>query len=190
MKNDKRRAAFIEAADDLFVQKGIANTSVGDIANRAGVTRSLFYHYFNDKQDITDAVIEKRIDEFMDYLREWTLSLGGGSFRDSLRRLVGVMRSFLNGPTSLGSRVIYEQDASLYQRFVVRSSKLLSQHFVDSRGIRGSLIDYTHVRHPQESFYVLSVGIMSIMIREPDIGDEIIADLIAETLHIDLSQSV
>lgn len=40
-------------------------------------------------------------------------------------------------------------------------------------------------RHPKESFYALSVGIMSMMMRQPEVTDEVIADLSIDTLHID-----
>ena len=186
MQKDARYAAFVTAADELFMEKGIGSTSVGDITKRVGVARSLFYHYFEDKQGIVDAVIDSRVNDFMEYVREWTRSLDGGDFSSALLNLVKLMRGYLHSPTSLGSRIIRERDAGLYHRFVVRSSILLSEHFVSTRKERGALIHYTHTRHPAESFYVLSVGVMSMMVRNPEVTDEVIADVIAETLCIDM----
>ena len=188
MQKDARYAAFVSAADDLFMEKGIGGTSVGDITQRVGVTRSLFYHYFGDKQGIVDAVIESRIKDFMQYVRDWTRNLDSSDFSVALLKLVGLIRGYLYDPASLGSRIIRERDVSLYHRFVVRSSMLISDYFVSTREERGALMHYTHVSHPAEAFYVLSVGIMSMMVRNPEVADEVIADIIAETLCIDMSQ--
>lgn len=190
MQNDIRRASFVDAADELFLEKGITSTSVGDITSRVGVTRSLFYHYFDDKDDITDAVIDMHVDEFMGYVQNWTLGLGDCSISDSLIGLARIARTYLEGPTSFGNQILVESDAGLYQRFVVRSSRLLADYFVNTRGKRGAFINWTDTRHPWESLYMLSVGIMSMMVRREAFTDEVVADLIADTLHIDLGQQV
>ena len=184
MHTDLRRAAFVGAADELFLERGFANTGVGDIARRVGVTRSLFYHYFKDKQAITDAVIDKRVDAFMEYVQSWTESLKGPTIQDVLTRLVGIVRSYLTGPDSLGYRIVREQDASLYHRFIVRSSQILSEYFVNSAGMDGSLIEITNTRHPKESFYVLALGILNMLIEDSEVPDEVVADIMADALGI------
>ena len=56
--SDKRRQQIIDAARQLYEEQGLARTSVKDISERCGVARSLFYHYFPDKQAVTSAVID------------------------------------------------------------------------------------------------------------------------------------
>ncbi|MCQ4118925.1 TetR/AcrR family transcriptional regulator [Rhodococcus tibetensis] len=46
------RKAVLDAAKTLFVGKGFANTSVGDIATLANVSKGAVYHHFDDKQEI------------------------------------------------------------------------------------------------------------------------------------------
>ena len=41
---DLRRLEIIAAARELYEEKGLSKTSVQDITNRVGVTRTLFYH--------------------------------------------------------------------------------------------------------------------------------------------------
>ena len=53
------------AARELYEAQGVAATSMAAIARKAGVTRSLVYYYFPDKQAVTDAVID-------DYPRTWS----------------------------------------------------------------------------------------------------------------------
>ncbi len=46
------RAALIEAAEEIFLQKGFGNTSLSEIARRAGITKSLIHHYFGSKEGL------------------------------------------------------------------------------------------------------------------------------------------
>jgi TetR/AcrR family transcriptional regulator len=41
---------ILRVAEDLFVEKGFVGTSMSEIAERAGVAKSLIYHHFESKQ--------------------------------------------------------------------------------------------------------------------------------------------
>jgi len=56
--NKKER--LIEAATDLIYEKGFANTSLADIANKAEVPLGNVYYYFKSKESLAKAVIETR----------------------------------------------------------------------------------------------------------------------------------
>jgi len=51
---------LLETAFDLFVQNGIAKTSIADISKAAGVGKGTFYLYFKDKQDLEARLISRR----------------------------------------------------------------------------------------------------------------------------------
>ena len=55
------RARLLDAAIARFAVKGIAATSLRDIATEAGVTPALLHYYFGDKAQLQDAVIEERL---------------------------------------------------------------------------------------------------------------------------------
>lgn len=63
---DLRRASLIEAAGALFVKKGVEATTVDEVAARAGVAKGTFYHYFDTKTDLLDALRLRFSDEFLD----------------------------------------------------------------------------------------------------------------------------
>ena len=46
------RERLVLAAVDLFTEQGYDATTVAQIAERAGVTRSTFFRYFPDKRDV------------------------------------------------------------------------------------------------------------------------------------------
>ena len=58
---EERRAEIIRAARELYEEQGLAHTSILDITTRVGVTRTLFYHYFPDKDAVTSAVLDDYI---------------------------------------------------------------------------------------------------------------------------------
>jgi AcrR family transcriptional regulator len=49
------RERLVIAALDLFTEQGYDDTTVAQIAERAGVTRSTFFRYFPDKRDVLAA---------------------------------------------------------------------------------------------------------------------------------------
>lgn len=56
--------ALREAAFELFAQHGFEQTSVDDIAARAGVSRASFFRYFNAKEDVLNFDNEQRREVF------------------------------------------------------------------------------------------------------------------------------
>lgn len=49
---EARRAQLLAVAEDVFARLGFQGTAVDDIAAEAGVTRTLIYKYFADKDEI------------------------------------------------------------------------------------------------------------------------------------------
>ena len=56
---DERFTEFLDTAQTLFFQKGYASTSVQEIIKTIGVAKGTFYHYFNSKADILEAIVER-----------------------------------------------------------------------------------------------------------------------------------
>lgn len=49
---DETRTKLLDAAEEVFFEKGVSRTSLGDIAQRAGATRGAVYWHFKDKMDV------------------------------------------------------------------------------------------------------------------------------------------
>lgn len=54
-----RRNEILDAADELFSQKGFDNTSTNDILEKVGIARGTLYYHFKSKEDIMNALIER-----------------------------------------------------------------------------------------------------------------------------------
>jgi TetR/AcrR family transcriptional regulator, cholesterol catabolism regulator len=83
---EQTRADIVRAALSLFEQKGYHGTSVGEIAERAGITKGAFYHHFGSKEELLQLIH----DEFSAYQEE-TIRVAldrGDDPREQLRQLV------------------------------------------------------------------------------------------------------
>ncbi|MET3696732.1 TetR family transcriptional regulator [Bacillus oleivorans] len=56
---EERRNEILDAADELFGQKGFDGTSTKDIIEKVGIARGTLYYHFKSKEDIMDALIER-----------------------------------------------------------------------------------------------------------------------------------
>jgi AcrR family transcriptional regulator len=70
-KGEQTRAEIIACAKDLFYHRGYAATSFSDIVDAAGVYRGNIYHYFKTKDEILEAVVTQRLQEFRAVQGEW-----------------------------------------------------------------------------------------------------------------------
>ncbi len=61
MSHSATRERIEEKADALFYEAGFEATSFADIADAVGISRGNFYHHFKSKDDILDAVINRRL---------------------------------------------------------------------------------------------------------------------------------
>ena len=51
-----KRQSIIDAAINVFADKGYHASRISDIAQRAGIAYGLVYHYFKNKEEILDTI--------------------------------------------------------------------------------------------------------------------------------------
>jgi AcrR family transcriptional regulator len=81
-RTDATRAALLEAARALFVEKGYAETATPEIVAKAEVTRGALYHHFADKKALFKAVVEREAGLVADDIE--ARSADAGSAREAL----------------------------------------------------------------------------------------------------------
>jgi AcrR family transcriptional regulator len=57
-----RRDAFVEAAQRLLQTKGYEQLSIQDVLDETGSSKGAFYHYFDSKEALLDAAIDRIVD--------------------------------------------------------------------------------------------------------------------------------
>ncbi|MFB7891357.1 TetR family transcriptional regulator [Microbacterium sp. NPDC056044] len=120
------RETIAEAACELFLEQGYEQTSIVDIARRAGVSRSSFFNYFSSKSDVLWAGLDERLTAFEQGLvsgggtdaaadvRAATLAIADSFAPDSLA--LGIVNA-----TAMGLEAEYERDAALRRARVARA---------------------------------------------------------------------
>lgn len=68
---------IVAAADDLFYRQGFDHTSFADIADVVGLSRGNFYYHYRTKDEILDAVIDRRIEATRGMLAGWAAGSDG-----------------------------------------------------------------------------------------------------------------
>jgi AcrR family transcriptional regulator len=76
-KGQRTKALLMDAALDLFAERGIDATSVNEITAHANVANGTFYYHYKDKEEFVDALehavatmFVNRVDEFMEKLTD------------------------------------------------------------------------------------------------------------------------
>ncbi len=67
---EERRNEILDAADELFGQKGFDGTSTNDILEKVGIARGTLYYHFKSKEDIMDALIDRYNIRLLDEAQE------------------------------------------------------------------------------------------------------------------------
>lgn len=83
------REQIVEAADRLFYEQGFDATSFADIAAAVGISRGNFYYHFKTKDEILDAVIDRRLSTTRAMLSRWEAEGAGPA--DRIRSFVHIL---------------------------------------------------------------------------------------------------
>ncbi len=59
-KGRQTRQRIIDAAAELIYERGVAGVSLDDVRQVTGTSKSQLYHYFDDKNDLVHAVIDRQ----------------------------------------------------------------------------------------------------------------------------------
>ena len=69
-KNPERRQELMAAAQHLFYTRGYENTSVNDIIKAVGVSKGAFYHHFDSKTAVLEAIVAQLMEQAVADLQE------------------------------------------------------------------------------------------------------------------------
>src|SRR5512144_2349213 len=67
-RREATRQRVLDAARQVFAERGVIGGTVEDICDRAGFTRGAFYSNFADKEDVLEALIEREQARLLEHL--------------------------------------------------------------------------------------------------------------------------
>jgi AcrR family transcriptional regulator len=99
------RDKLVEAARDVFAERGFAGTRMGDISDAAGVAHGTVYTYFDTKEDVLLAVLESVIDDLH-------RAMTPPNVRDPIARVEAANRAYLDSYRAHAHLLRVAQEAS------------------------------------------------------------------------------
>lgn len=144
VKRERRKEArpgeLLDAALDLFVEKGFAATRVEEVAARAGVSKGTLFLYFQSKEELLKAVVR---DNISGRLNEWNDEFASfdGSTADMLTYCMNVWWDRVGAGKASGITKLMMSEASnfpdiaaFYQQEVILPGQTLIRRILQ-RGI-------------------------------------------------------
>jgi len=103
----ERREQLLEAASEMFVDRGYHATGMDEIAERAGVSKPVLYQHFSSKLDLYLAVLQQHVEILVSSVRQALRTT-----TDNRQRLRSAVQSFFDfiEHDSQGYRLIFEND--------------------------------------------------------------------------------
>ena len=159
---EERKRELIDAAERLFITEGYAQTAISDIVNEVKVSQGTFYYYFDSKEDVLVAVLEKEIA----IMESDFCQIANRSDLDEAVKLNSMFNRFISIATSgkkLMGYVHEGMNATLHKKLMkvrpfARIAPIMAE--VISKGIDKGRFN---VEHPLETSYLLLMLISSAL---------------------------
>ena len=175
--HDDRREEILAAVRDACAEEGVSRFSVSSITKRVGCTRSLFYHYFPDKEAALNDIIES----FIERLQAWNSDREQGDIEGALDDAVALMKHIVLDERDPSKSLATGGNAALYTAFVHRVADRTARYICDS-----TVVDFARYHEVRiDHVYVLITGLVMYIRTHPDAPDDLIKDIVASTLHIE-----
>lgn len=189
-----RREEIVSAARRLFATQGVHATTFQHIADAVGVTRGLVYHYAGSTPELVEMVLDACVSDFADDLRAWDAARTPGDIDGAVRDYIALFHRHLPGrdgepgadPARASSAppVPRVDDAGLYVRYVDASVDALLAVLEATTIPAYAARHRIEIRHVRETFAMLLHGLLGLMRTRPEVGDDVLADLVRQTLRL------
>ena len=94
---EERRRLILDAAVRVFARRGYHACRVGDIAEEAGVSHGLLYHYFDSKEEVLETVFRETWSSLLEAMRG--VEESGEPAPEQLRQVAAILlRSWRRDP--------------------------------------------------------------------------------------------
>ncbi len=130
------RNSLLDAAEQVFYDKGVSRASLGDIAQAAGATRGAIYWHFKDKADLFNAMMDR-----VTLPLECAYGFGGVGVEEGapLWRLRGAVRAVLCAVT-MDERARRVFEIAMYKvEYVQELDAVRDRHVMACEGFRAKL---------------------------------------------------
>jgi AcrR family transcriptional regulator len=163
--NDRIRRAttaqILETALRLFCEKGYYATAIAEIAQQAGISKGLLYHYFASKEEVLGALVDLRIEDILVMMNAAKAKstpvaqirhIVEGAFAD-VRQKPAVFQFYLN---------LFSQPN--LNPLVAKQSQKLRDEQVRQFQVQIRMFEQLGVKNPQERSLYFSATLQGVML--------------------------
>lgn len=177
-KEEERRHEFMDAAEKLFKENGIVDTTISSIVRELDVAKGLFYYYFKSKDDVIDAISEKYNEAFNEMMKA---SMDRPSFEDRLDQYVN---NCISSFRKLGEQLKGKDNEVDMSPLVSRSMEeacTAAEHGLEKLIEEGNEKEVLKLPYPHHYARIIVGGIITLVEEEPQ--DEVIQSIIMDLLN-------
>ena len=110
-EREERKKAIIKAAVRIFSSKGFVHTTVSDIAQEAGFSKSALYFYFRKKEDIIREILKSIIADFRHLIGK--IELEDLPFFDKIEKMFNAILNYVEFNKEIIT-ILYSEAHNLY----------------------------------------------------------------------------
>jgi AcrR family transcriptional regulator len=171
------RSELVEAAWELFARQGYEGTTVNAIIDKVGLSKGAFYHYFESKEDVLDAVVEHLTEHVLEDF-EPDLRNPGKDASHKLDCLISVFRSWNSENLDMVNDItlVLEKDENIIIRHKIdrRTDDLLLPPLVEiiAQGSAEGIYDVDDPRTAAEMVLVIFHAVREMQMRTIVEADE------------------
>ena len=146
-----RKMDFIKAADELFREQGLDQTSIKDIASRVGVSHAAFFYYYKSKNDIFRDVVVYHLGQY-ERMAEKMMEDNSLSAIKKLQAVIDLTISQGVNDSTFLKYLHTEGNSAIHDKYVERQQEIFIPLItkIVEQGIREGTIDLDYPKETVE----------------------------------------
>lgn len=156
-KSIQRKYDILKASQELFSTKGYQSTSINNIMDKAGAAKSVFYYYYNSKEQVLEDLVNMNINQIAVALSDIVNDRQLTALEKIQRMIMEEFKISFND-YSKDNHVHNIKNVDMHQKLLVRMTYVIAPLFssIISQGIEEGTF---HVNFPLETTEILLSGI-------------------------------
>lgn len=150
---------LLDAAAALFMEKGVVATTIDEIAARAGIAKGTFYHYYESKQALLQALQEDYSASYNGFVLDAVNQCRQDDPNARLRRWVKASFSELLRTMPLCDALFYEPE--MYLHWSVSREPFM--RYLVTLFQQGNQQKIWQIKHPELTAIILFHGIVGVV---------------------------
>ena len=160
-KYNVRLNEILDAAEMLFAQKGYEKTTINNILEKVGIGKGTFYHYFQSKEELADAVVS-RVAEYITARMNAAQLRPAENVPDKMLATLNAVRFTENPHSDLIDAMGNPYNAYLHQKITVNFVRLLAP-ILAAIAEEGIAEGFYQSEFPLETFEIIISAILTLL---------------------------